>query len=142
MAMGDRCYVSVVLNQQDIIKFCEVIGDEPNSVKNLNDSEWIRLAFEECNYAIEDERHAAARAGIKFYGYHFDGDSYPAALFASNGDRVLYSVMAVLLDLGGVTPFVVLNNDGTVNEQYLTSAKKTMAVYNDVKALTSQRKES
>lgn len=89
--MGDRCSVTVTVLSRDRTRFEEAVGKSPvfedPAGPGLTD-----LTFDDCNYALESQLEEAAQAGLRFWGHHGPGASYPPGVFVSDGTRMHYAV--------------------------------------------------
>lgn len=87
--MGDRCYLSMRVFNEDLPKLTEMgYGpDEPGvwyEVEDQGDGT-TRLADDQANYGYYEHRQAWAEAGIRFEGYHDAGADYGGAVFVGIG---------------------------------------------------------
>lgn len=138
--MGDRTYVIISCQEHKCAELCEILGDEPETTQLYGKNRWVQMGFSECNAALEDERMEAARQGHAFFGWHFAGDDYPAALFASNGDGELYQVLAMNPGGGGgVEPAVLVDLNGNLKD--LEGARTALAVYRYVREMAVLEKD-
>ncbi len=116
--MGDRCYLELTQRKADLPRFAPFVDAKP-------EEEWwdyqddidghpdlVTCCVYEANYAWYDERQAAAKAGIPFYGTHGDGGEYGPYAFAALDGEMLeaplshdgYLILALDDDLKPVDP--------------------------------------
>jgi hypothetical protein len=107
---------------------CDILGAEPETSDPFGKG-WVKMSFTECNWALEEERQDAANKGMKFFGYHGSvPGAYPAAIFASWGDGILYQ--AVHLDDDRMSPVVhLLESTLDVDQEELNCVKEAYSVY-------------
>jgi len=79
--MGDRCYMTMKIHPDDLVKACEF---EPDSF-GCFELDQIEYEFDEVNYGASEERMALAKSGIRFVGGHGAGGDYPGFDFYSDG---------------------------------------------------------
>ena len=128
--MGERCYVNIKCPKLQVDQLCDILGAEPEISGNWGDG-WQSMSFEECNYALEEERKDAASKGLVFLGHHGPVQgAYPGALFASNGDGQLYQV--VHMDDDDLTPVVPLTTELSVCTTALKQVRKAYGAYLDL----------
>jgi len=134
--MGERCYVIVRCPEDQADGLCEILGDEPE-VRNSFGDGWVEMGFDQCNWAVEEEREEAACRGLVFFGFHGSVQgAYPGTIFASNGDGELYQ--AIHLDDDTLAPVVHLTEDG-VDPEELAHAQKVFEIYRALKARAMER---
>ena len=86
--MGDRCYMQITLHQRDMDRFAAILSTPPGEPwwdEEIDEpaAGLVRVALNEANYALYDEREEAARVGVPFLGWHGDGGDYGGYAFAS-----------------------------------------------------------
>jgi hypothetical protein len=92
--MGDRCDLEMTLRRGDLPRFGELMHTQPNvdwfdTCGESDSPEVVIVRLYEANYAIYEERLAAAKAGIPFFGSHGEGGEYGAYGFASLDGEML-----------------------------------------------------
>jgi hypothetical protein len=92
--MGDRCYIEITMRRSDLSRFAAHVDAAPAEkwwdclTEEENRPGVVTVSVYEANYGWYDERAAAAKDGIPFYGTHADGGEYGPYAFASwNGEH-------------------------------------------------------
>ena len=87
--MGDRCYLEITLRRADLDRFGKHLDAAPGESwwDHLDDEPdqpgIVTASVYEANYAWYDERCAAAKDGIDFFGWHAEGGEYGPYEFVS-----------------------------------------------------------
>ena len=91
--MGDRCHLRITLRREDLKRFAPFLDKEPDQewgdYSQAGEADIVTVEVFEANYALYDERHAAAQAGIPFLGQHGEGGEYGPYAFASLDGEML-----------------------------------------------------
>lgn len=92
--MGDWCYLEITMRKADLPKFALHLHEPPDKPwwddeKKDNPPGLATVRVFEANYAWYDEREAAAKAGLPFYGKHGEGGEYGPYAFASSDGGML-----------------------------------------------------
>jgi hypothetical protein len=93
--MGDRCYLEITMRKADLPRFAPFAGaradekwwDNEDDVDRHPDL--VTVGVYEANYAWSDQRLAAAKAGVPFYGNHGEGGEYGPYAFAALDSEML-----------------------------------------------------
>ena len=120
--MGDRCYVNLCCLKRDKDRLLKVLFPDYNKATDIEEelpNGIIALGLSECNYALYDEMHEAAKQGINFYGEHTSGGEYPAGCFVS------YRKSLHFVDANSCNnfPVVTVREDGKINKKELTEVR-------------------
>jgi len=120
--MGDRCWLTIYVNEEDKEKVTEIFGEE--GYQNIVvDKKKIQIDYEEVNYGGYDELKDLAEAKIDFEGNHAAGGCYIGGNFACI-DGHLVEVMS---DPDG-NPLVPCDENG-VNLNLINIVKKYYEYY-------------
>ena len=79
--MGDRCYFTATVHNDDLAAFNEILGSDQWEDKTVG-LYGTEITDGEANYGYYNHIHMAAEAGLRFYGYSGSGDHYPPLQFA------------------------------------------------------------
>jgi hypothetical protein len=135
--MGDRCYLEITMRRADLPRFGSAVGEKPD--ENWWDADdpvtdhpdLVTVQLYEANYALYDQRHEAAKAGIPFYGTHGEGGEYGAYAFAALDGEMLEAPLNHEGDL-----ILALNDDlEPVDPDDLVHLRAYVAKLRAVKAL-------
>jgi hypothetical protein len=103
--MGDRCYVSITVRRSDLQKWLDQ-GWEFEFEED-DDKPAPTLCFLEKNYGMHDTDYLP---GCPMYGFSGEGGTYPAYVFATDGEDVW------VCEAVGDEPVVKWGKDGAVQE--------------------------
>lgn len=95
--MGDRCYLQITMRREDLPKFGGILGCAPdetwwdNGYDEECNEDLVTVSVYETNYGWTDDREAAAKEGLVFFGDHDPGGTYGPCAFAAVDGRHMES---------------------------------------------------
>lgn len=124
--MGDRCYLSITLRRCDVDAFNKATEEDllecgaVEGAETTDDSGTVTVEMDEANYGWYNQREAAAKAGIKFFGHQGEGGDYGACDFVSDGSG---EELAVAVNREG-NVVVSVNDKGRASDFELANVRK------------------
>ncbi len=128
--MGDRCSVEVLCNKNDAKRF-EGIGFVQVHWAKHSDS-IAHMFAEETDYGAATDLQVLAKQGTVFIGASGPGDEYSAAVFASDGKRLM-SVKS-LTGIMESQPAADIDSNGNADPEMMTAIKRYYTTLKAAKA--------
>lgn len=131
--MTEYCYLEIACRREHLDKLLEHFDNGDDGYEIVEDEEdWICIGFDETNYGWTDNRDAAAKAGVPFFGYHGEGGTFGSSMFASDGEKMLECSCN-----RGLEPTVRVNELGCIIDQDLVSAREFIVLQKKAKKIVT-----